>query len=84
MYHEKPGTYTQKLPTVSDGKWFVTELVGQQKLGLYTGKELREKGVKVTYIEGYSPLKVIRIRPVKKRSRTKWLNKYRTVPGSKK
>lgn len=84
MYHETPGTYTQKITCVPDGKWFLTELVGQKKLGLYSGKELREKGVKLTYIEGYSPLKVIRIRPVKKRSRSKWINKYRTIPGSKK
>jgi hypothetical protein len=82
MYQETPGAYTQKLTTVPDGTWFLSDLVAQQKLGLYTGKELRENGLPVTYVEGCSPLKVIRMMPVEKRSKIRWIKKYRTLSGS--
>ena len=79
LYQETAGTYTQKLITVPDGKWFLDDMVSGQKLGLYTGQELREKGLEVTYVEGYSPLKIIRMLP-KGQNKPRWLEKYRKLP----
>ncbi len=63
FYQDKPGRYVQKLPATPDGEFFLDELVSDQKLGVFTGQELREQGLPVTYEEGYSPLKVIRMMP---------------------
>ncbi len=63
FYQEKPGEYTQKLTATPDGEFFLDELVSDQKLGVYTGKELREKGLPLKFEKGYSPLKVIRMLP---------------------
>ena len=79
LYQETTGTYTQKLITVPDGEWFLDDMVSGQKLGLYAGKELRENGIELTFVEGYSPLKVIRMLP-KGQSKPTWLEKYRTIP----
>jgi hypothetical protein len=76
LYQETPGTYTQKLSTVPDGTWFLDDMVSQQKLGAWTGKELREKGLTVTFVEGCSPLKAIRMMPVRQ-MRAKWPANYR-------
>lgn len=76
LYQEKEGTFTQKLATVPDGKWFLTDIVSSQRLGTYTGKELREKGLTVTFVNGYSPLKIIRMMPLSQMS-AKWIDKYR-------
>ena len=81
LYQETAGTYTQKLTTVPDGVWFLDDMVSSQKLGLYTGKELRENGVALTFIEGYSPLKVIRMISAKKTS-ANWNTCYRQSPAT--
>jgi hypothetical protein len=81
LYHELPGTYQQKFPSVGDGDWFIDEMVSDQKLGVYTGKELRESGMPVTYGEGYSPLKIYRLMP-KGSVQADWADKYR-VPGNR-
>lgn len=79
LYQDTPGTYTQKLNTVPDGEWFLDDMVSGQKLGLYTGQELRENGLELTFVEGYSPLKVIRMLP-KGQNKPTWLETYRTIP----
>jgi hypothetical protein len=76
LYHETPGDYTQKLPGVPDGRWFIDEMVGDQKLGVYTGEELRRDGIKLLYIEGYSPLKILRMIP-ENMIQADWSKKYR-------
>lgn len=76
LYQETPGTYTQKLSTVPDGKWFLDDMVSGQKLGTYNGEELRSQGLAVTFVEGYSPLKIIRMMPLDQ-MQAKWLGKYR-------
>ncbi len=63
FYQDKPGEYTQKLTATPDGEFFLDELVSDQKLGVYTGKELRENGLPLRFEKGYSPLKVIRVMP---------------------
>jgi hypothetical protein len=78
LYHETAGTYTQKLITVPDGEWFLDDMVSGQKLGLYTGKELRDNGLELTFVEGYSPLKAIRMLP-KEQNMPRWLEAYRTI-----
>ena len=62
-----------------DGKWFLDDMVSGQKLGLYTGQELRESGLGVTFVEGYSPLKIVRMLP-KGQNKPRWLEKYRQLP----
>lgn len=79
LYQETVGTYTQKLITVPDGEWFLDDMVSGQKLGLYTGQELRENGLELTFVGGYSPLKVIRMLP-KGQDKPGWVEKYRTIP----
>jgi hypothetical protein len=63
FYQDKPGQYTQKLTATPDGEFFLDELVSDEKLGVYTGKELRESGLTLRFEKGYSPLKVIRMLP---------------------
>ncbi len=76
LYQGTAGTYTQKLITVPDGEWFLDDMVSGQKLGLYTGQELRENGLELTFVESYSPLKVIRMLP-KGQNMPGWVDKYR-------
>lgn len=78
MYQITPGDYTQKLPMVPDGDFFIDEMVSDQKLGTYTGKELREKGLDVSFVKGCSPLKVVRMIPLKMMKHVpQWLDLYR-------
>ncbi len=77
MYQITPGTYTQRLPMAPDGDMFIDDMVSDQRLGTYTGKELREKGLEVSFIKGCSPLKVIRMIPLKMmKHRPPWLELY--------
>jgi hypothetical protein len=79
MYQETAGEYQQRLPLTPDGNWFLDDLVSGQRLGTYTGKELREQGLPVSFEKGYSPLKIIRMIPVDQASwgGIEWLGKYR-------
>ena len=78
LYHETPGTYAQAFPATPDGKWFVEDLVADQKLGAWTGTELREGKLPITYVEGCSPLKIYRLTSAAKMP-AKWRGKYRQV-----
>lgn len=60
LWQETPGTYAVNVPNIPDGKWFVDDSVSGQRIGLFDGKALREKGISVTWTEGYSPLKYLR------------------------
>jgi hypothetical protein len=77
IYNETPGVYTQRFPAAPDGDWFIDDVVSDQRLGVYTGKELRSKGMPVAYYDGYSPLKVYRFIPAAK-VQADWVSKYRT------
>ncbi len=76
-YQEKPGTYTVPVFAVPQGEWFLDEMVGSQRLGLYSGAELRKNGLSLTWTEGYSPLKIIRMISSKTIG-APWKDKYRT------
>jgi hypothetical protein len=76
LFHETPGTYHQPFPSVPDGTWFVEELVADQKLGTWTGAELRDGRLPVAFIDGCSPLKVYRFTPSGKIA-AKWVGRYR-------
>ncbi len=84
LYHEKPGTYHMKLPAIPDrkGNWVLEELVSDQKLGVFSGKEMRESGIDVVYHPGYSPLKIIRIRPAEQLG-AGWEAKYHKAEEAK-
>lgn len=78
MFQETKGAYLQRLPQVPDGNWFLDDLMTGQRLGTATGKELRETGIHVTYVQGYPPLKIIRMMPVAQ-TQADWVNKYQPV-----
>ena len=48
-------------PTCPDGTYFADEMVTQRKLGLFTGSDLREKGVSLVWEKGLSPLRAVRL-----------------------
>lgn len=73
------GTRAQPFPSTPDGKWFVEDLVADQKFGTWTGAELRGAKLPITYVEGCSPLKVLRLTPAAKMP-AKWRDKYRRPP----
>lgn len=83
LYHEKAGSYRMRFPSIPDrkGDWMLEELVGDQKLGVYTGKQMREDGIDMAYYPGYSPLKVIRLRPAGQNA-AGWEMKYHRPEAS--
>lgn len=76
LWQEKPGPYVQHVPNVPDGTWFIDELVADEKLGAYTGKELRGTGLPVAFHPGQSPLKVLRL----SQPAAGWMKKFRQPP----
>ncbi|MFA6292795.1 MAG: hypothetical protein WC637_13490, partial [Victivallales bacterium] len=73
LWQDKPGTYVQKGLHVPDGTWFLDELIADEKFGSFTGKELREQGLTVSFHPGQSPLKVFRLSV----PGAGWMKKYR-------
>lgn len=55
------GEKTVVFPTCPDGTYFADEMVTQRKLGLFTGSDLREKGVSLVWEKGLSPLRAVRL-----------------------
>jgi len=78
LFNETPGEYVQKIPGAPDGRWFIDEMVSDQKMGVYTGEELRKDGIKLVYLEGFSPLKILRMIPEDRLGQNRaWHTKYR-------
>ncbi len=75
FYHETPGTYAQKLPGVPDGEWFVDDMVSGRRFGLRKADTLRTKGMDLTFTDGDSPLKILRMIP-KEKVGSGWVEKY--------
>ncbi len=66
LCEDKPGTYAgQKIAAMPDGEWVAEELVSDEQLGAFTGRNLRENGLTLDFRNGASPLKVIRFLPAK-------------------
>lgn len=82
LYQETPGTYDQPFPSTPDGNWFVEELVGDQRLGTWTGADLRAGKLPTVYVAGASPLKILRLTPSPKPI-AKWQDKYPMPPAAK-
>jgi hypothetical protein len=74
MFQDQPGTYRQKLPRVPDGSFFIDDMVCGQRLGIYSADELRG-GIEITWQRGFSPLKVLRMIPLKEME-SRWADKY--------
>jgi len=62
---DRRGTFRVKLPNCPDGTFFLDEMVGDLKLGTWTGKQLREEGIRIPWNKDASPLKILRAIPVK-------------------
>ena len=75
MYQDTPGDYRQKLPEVPKGTYFIDDLVTGQRFGVFKSEELRN-GVTWTWYKGMSPLKVLRMIPVKEMG-SRWTKEYR-------
>jgi len=73
LWQEQPGEYGQKLSHVPDGSWWVDELVADEKLGTWTGAELRAGKLPLSFRAGQSPLKVLRLSA----PTAGWMKKYR-------
>lgn len=78
VYNETPGSHLLKVPHAGDGEWFLDDPISAQRLGRAQGKTLRETGVRLTWQEGYSPLKFIRLIGVKATS-ADWPARYPQV-----
>ncbi len=78
MYQDKPGAYSQKLPAVPEGEFFIDELVSGDRLGIYQSSELRG-GLPLKWEAGASPLKILRMIP-KKEMGSRWSELYRLPP----
>jgi len=78
VFNDRPGTYTLPVPNVPDGDWFLDDPVSSMRLGRYDGKYMRENGLELTWTDGYSPLKFIRMIPAG--NIPGWKDKYRIVP----
>lgn len=76
LYNETPGEYVQKIPGAPDGRWFIDDLVSDRKLGVYTGEELRKNGIRLLFVEGSSPLMILRMIADDK-IQADWSKKYR-------
>ena len=63
LWQETPGVYKQRFPQAPDGKLVLVDLISDQRLGVFDGATLRKEGAAIEYREGYSPLKVISMRP---------------------
>lgn len=83
VYNEKPGVCTLPVGHIPDGTWFLDDSVSGQRIGLFDGKTLREKGVTVTWTEGYSPLKYLRFVRILKNTQSDFLRKYQVGEGVK-
>ncbi len=75
LYHETPGEYTQKIPGTPDGEWFIDDMVSGHRFGVRKGDALRTEGMKVSYTDGDSPLKILRMIP-KDQVQAPWADKY--------
>lgn len=75
LYHETPGDYTQKLPGVPDGEWFVDDMVSGYRYGIRKGETLRTEGIQLTFTGGASPLKILRMIP-KDQIGASWVGTY--------
>ena len=63
LWNEKPGTFVVPVPNVPDGEYFLDDPVSQMRIGLRSGREMREGGLSLTWHEGHSPLKYVRMIP---------------------
>ena len=79
LWNEKPGEYTVPVANIPDGEYFVDDPVSQMRIGLRSGQKLRERGISLRWLEGYSPLKYVRFIPRAKagfKSSGAWAEKF--------
>ena len=76
-WQEKPGAYRVIAPHCPDGTFFMDDPISCERLGTVDGKELREKGVRVEWSAGRSPLRFLRLIPRRVLdARCDWAGKY--------
>ena len=80
------GSYVVNAPHIPDGTWFLDEMVTGRRIGLFDGKTVREKGLRVDWEDGYSPLKYLRFSLLKSWFRDSaggWSRKFRNESAEK-
>lgn len=76
FYNEdKFGKFKVKFPNCPDGDFFCDEMICDFKIGHYSGKDLREKGLELEWVKGASPLKLVRILPANKVPKS-WVDSF--------
>jgi hypothetical protein len=79
LYQETAGDYVQVVPNTPDGDYFLDDIVSGERLGRFKGDYLRKTGLKLSYRDGESPLKIVRMMPASQVN-AKWLDKYGVNP----
>jgi hypothetical protein len=78
IYEKNAGTYTQRIPSVPDGTYWVDDMVTDRRFGTYTAEELRDKGLEITIDDTTSPLRIVRFINLKDSiTGNQWREKYR-------
>lgn len=79
---DKFGKFRVKFPNCPDGDFFCDEMICDFKIGRYSGKVLREKGIELEWVKGASPLKLVRIIPAKEADKS-WVGSFNKTGGRK-
>jgi len=77
----EPGEATLRAGAVGDGDYFVDDAVTGERYGRFTGAGLRERGIRLVWRPGFTPLKYVRMIPVDAMGFSKtvdWSVRYRT------
>jgi hypothetical protein len=82
LYNEKPGVYEQPISALPDGEWFVDDMVTGYRYGFVDAAFAREKGIRLSFENGGSPLKVLRFITRANMGRTAWADKFGRLDNS--
>lgn len=74
LFQDVPGHYTQRLPATTDGQWFVDDMVSDRRIGVFSGQDLREKGLPLDFFQDASPLQILRLTP-RDKMEANWIDK---------
>jgi len=85
IYGTEAGTYTQRIPNLPDGTYYVDDMVTDRRFGTYTADEIRDQGLEITIDDNTSPLRIIRCINIRDTITGKsWRRKYRMPAGEPK
>jgi len=84
IYEINAGTYTQRIPDLPDGTYFVDDMVSNRRFGTYTADEIRNHGLEITIDDETSPLRIMRFINISaSKTGSNWISKFRMPKGDK-